>query len=461
MSQEEKIQETALTLLKKYTLCDNCLGRQFALLSTGLENRERGRCIKTYLTLIGSYLTETDYEKGIDILKTLAEKGEFQPAQLTLKRLGADFKENEEKCYLCGNLFKKLEDIAQDIVRKLEDYEFDTLLVGCKISPETIEKEDQLRSLFGIPWGESIKAEINREIGKLILKYVDNNKSVDFTFPDLIIQVDLINYNHEIKVNPIFIYGRYRKLIRGIPQTRWPCRECKGKGCARCNYTGKMYETSVEEVIVEPVLKITKGTEAKFHGAGREDIDAVMLGSGRPFVLEVRGVKKRHISLEELENLINKHGKGKIEVIKLSWANRDVLRKIKALSGITKKTYKVIVELEEKVPDEALENAKKVLEETVIKQRTPTRVAHRRADKERLKKIYSFNYKKLNDKKLEITIQCQGGLYVKELINGDGGRTQPNFSDLIGVKATCLELDVIDVDFSEELLSIKRPQKVS
>jgi len=43
-------------------------------------------------------------------------------------------------------------------------------------------------------------------------------------------------------------------------------------------------------------------------------------------------------------------------------------------------------------------------------------------------------------------IRCQGGLYIKELINGDDGRTTPNVSEIGGIPAKCLEIDVISIE---------------
>jgi tRNA pseudouridine synthase 10 len=44
-----------------------------------------------------------------------------------------------------------------------------------------------------------------------------------------------------------------------------------------------------------------------------------------------------------------------------------------------------------------------------------------------------------------IFIKCEGGLYVKELITGDEGRTKPNLSELIGIPVQVVELDVLEV----------------
>ena len=62
-----------------------------------------------------------------------------------------------------------------------------------------------------------------------------------------------------------------------------------------------MYQTSVEEIVAEKVMETSEGQEHSFHGMGREDIDARMLGNGRPFVLEIKNPVKRFIDLKEME----------------------------------------------------------------------------------------------------------------------------------------------------------------
>jgi tRNA pseudouridine synthase 10 len=42
-------------------------------------------------------------------------------------------------------------------------------------------------------------------------------------------------------------------------------------------------------------------------------------------------------------------------------------------------------------------------------------------------------------------VRCQGGLYVKELVSGDEGRTVPSVSSLLGTAAKTLKLDVLKV----------------
>jgi tRNA pseudouridine synthase 10 len=452
----ENITTKSIEILNSHHLCDNCLGRLFGMLGTEMTNEERGRSIRIILFMHAAKLIKNqELKEATKIINSIISGCDFSPAKKLAEKEGLNIKISADKCHICDNIFCNLNNYLEKSMNELRNYEFNTILVGTKIKDEYIEREDNLRSKYNIIWGESIKSELNREIGKLIIKKF-NNIDVDFKNPEMVIEYTIPEFDYSLNVNPIFLFGYYKKLIRGIPQTKWYCKNCKGEGCERCNFTGKMYDTSVEELISKPLIEQLKGTDGKFHGAGREDIDAVMLGTGRPFVLELKGVKKRNINLKEVEILINKENKKKVEVHYLKWVSRDVIRKLKALSKITKKTYKAIVKLAEKVDDQKIIDAEKKLTNCTIEQETPLRVIHRRRDKIREKKVYLFKIKKMSAKKLEIIIEGQGGLYIKELISGDEGRTRPNLSEILNIKSDCIQLDVLNVDFPEEVIFRRR-----
>jgi tRNA pseudouridine synthase 10 len=393
------------------TLCTRCWGRIFSQDIEGTNNHERGEYIKQILA------------------KNICENDNLI----------------NDYCYICDNIFQFIEKgLLNDIKKYLEnsEIEFSTFLVGCRVPAEIIQKEDYIYSkLEDEP--ESIKKEINREIGKFLSLQMGNE--VDFDNPNLVIMVDFntnMTPNLEIQLNPLFVEGRYRKLIRGIPQTKWPCRKCKGKGCEYCNYTGKLYMESVEELISPQIIKEVKGTESKFHGAGREDIDVRMLGNGRPFVVEIKEPQKRTLNLKELENKINLYAAGKVEVSNLKLVGKERRSQIKTSSTSTYKVYRAIVDLDKETSNDDL----KILSSLdVIEQRTPLRVSHRRADLIRKRRVRDLKVKKLDQERLELIIECEGGLYIKELISGDEYRTQPSVSSLLQNPARCVELDVLDV----------------
>jgi len=94
------------------------------------------------------------------------------------------------------------------------------------------------------------------------------------------------------------------KLLRGIPQTRWPCRECGGKGARGAKNTGKMYPESVDELIKPHLLEAAGVCRYSFSRAGREDIDALNAWRRQPFVVEAKRPHIRSLDLDALETQI-------------------------------------------------------------------------------------------------------------------------------------------------------------
>jgi tRNA pseudouridine synthase 10 len=145
-----------------------------------------------------------------------------------------------------------------------------------------------------------------------------------------------------------------------------------------------------------------------------------------------------------LEEEINASTVGKIEVSGLHFATKEVVRRLKKGEN-SQKEYALLAEFERDLTDKDLGIIEKIFSEVTIKQQTPLRVVHRRADIVRERYIYKVKVKKVSLKRALLEIRCQGGLYVKELVSGDEGRTIPNVSDSLGNPAKTLKLDVINV----------------
>ena len=100
-------------------------------------------------------------------------------------------------------------------------------------------------------------------------------------------------------------------------------------------------------------------------------------------------------------------------------------------------------------PDYVMEIMEK-LQGCTLAQRTPERVAHRRADKIRRRKVIETSEPSIevgDDGTLlgQFDLRCESGTYVKETVHGDGGRTQPSIASLIKAKCTVEWLDVADI----------------
>ena len=383
-------------------LCDHCLGRLFAKLTTGMSNDQRGA-----------------------IVRSLSPAAPPDPGSAG--------------CDICGGLFDELPKFADIAARSSEGFEFSTFLVGTKVDADLLEREEQLWADVGAKETESLKSELNREIGKLVEARLQ--KPVDFNNPDMVFLTDTRFDRVETSVAPLFVYGRYRKLSREIPQTRWPCRDCRGKGCPRCDGKGVMYEKSVQDLTGPIVMRHARGEDDFFHGMGREDIDARMLGNGRPFVVEVRRPRVRSLDLAKVQEEINSSSGGLVEVEGLRPSSRAEMRAIK--ESTHPKTYRVRVRFQHDFDHGKLNDIVRVLAENPISQQTPNRVSHRRADLERIRTVRRFETETVEGLEVVFVVEADSGTYIKELMHGDGGRTKPNVAEVVGVPCEVLSLDVI------------------
>lgn len=401
----DMIIKIAEKILEDRYVCDHCLGRQFAQLLQGLGNEERGKIIRDVLAL--------NLEAGKKIEVDMSNFTDY-------KFRFVDIKEGAGECSICGDIFKELDRYFGKIEKKLKGLEFDNFLVGTTLSQKLFEREEKLWDKIGIEYCEPIKAEINRIVGRKLEKKF--SKKAEFESPEIVAHINLENKDVNIQINPLFIYGVYKKFKKGIPQTKWP--------------SGK-YKTSIEEIIAKPFLKATKGKGEKFHGKGREDIDAKCTG-GRPFILEIQEPIKRDIDFSKIRKKLN----GGVRIFKLKKAGTKDVERIK--SATPDKTYKVIIETQNPVEKEDLKKIKKLADKKVY-QETPHRVLHRRADKLRRREIKDIDYRIINKRKIKLYIRAESGTYIKEFITGDKGRTYPSVSEMLRAKAEVKELDVIKI----------------
>jgi tRNA pseudouridine synthase 10 len=439
------ILKKAQEMLERHPLCDHCLGRQFALLGYGLDDKKRGETLKLLLTMKNHQLALSGKKAGFSNLRSLSSNGSFEMANEILKKMRKRAKKKFE-CYLCQDVFKSLDVLVENALAALETYDYTTFLVGIELPAAVEEREDEFKASFEVGYGESMRNEFSRDIGKKI--FAVTNKPAEYKKPDVVVLVKPFTGLARIQSNPLYVRGFYKKLVRGIPQSEWFCRTCRGEGCQRCNETGKMYSESVEEIIAGPLLEKTGGEAVAFHAAGREDVDVRMLGTGRPFIMEVKKPRKRFIDLKIVTKLVNNQAQGKVEVLNLCFASKNDVKQLKKAEG-SSKIYKVLIGFDKEVSDEELENITNKLTKAIIRQQTPLRVLHRRADLVRERYIYEANIRRLAPNRVEMKIRCQGGLYIKELITGNQGRTVPSVASIINAEAKPLELDVLNVIMEE------------
>ena len=449
-------------------------------------------------------------------------------------------------CPFCENLFEEVELLTDVIEDALQGYDIQKLQIGARFPKDQIEDEEGLRKQYAAGGSDALKPSLVKDISTQLSERLTTVEIVNDK-PDILALIDVLTLTVTLDVRSTYIYGRYRKHERGIPQTRWPCRACKGRGCAKCNDTGQQYPSSVQDLIGNPIIEFFEGREHAFHGMGREDIDVRCLGRGRPFVLEIKEPKRWDIDYDAAMKVVNEKADGAIEITDVRRSNRSEVVRVKDTPAEKSYTIRFLVEpltqpeldvltapldltkedvqqrgrgrrkhrrrgdkkdnpkkplqrveltiLEESelkkmkkaelvdlcverncastgvkadlivqllstnpqpveplpLPDEAtILNIIEKLEGVNLAQRTPERVAHRRADLVRRRKVIetrdaSVEIDASGSISVEFTLRCESGTYVKETVHGDDGRTQPSIASLIKAKCTVEWLDVGDI----------------
>lgn len=418
--------EKTFNILLKYPLCNYCLGRLFARLGRGLRNSERGYALKTLLLMT---LPLDRHEDIRDIIKLLAENS-GEPFTEVYKILYNE--ELDRKiCVVCGNKLsqKYFEELAKKVEEKIREFNATSFLVGVTISRETMLKELEVVREVGIDYSESLKNEIKREVGKIVRERTGIEP--DFSRPDIVVIIDYENDSIRTIVNPVLIVGRYWKKARNISHTAWIVNGVK------------KYPYSIEEFLNDMLNQIFDSEKVILHASGREDVDARMVGTGRPMVIEVYQPRFRlvdkHLLNEVLKTIV-------IDAEVYDEATRETIKLLKTDLSKKEKVYKALIVTSKPISESDLKKLEEFFKNRVVRQLTPRRMLRRKKEHERLRKVYEVIVNKISDRVFEALIKSDGGLYIKELVSGDQGRTEPSFSSVLGVEAYCVELDVVGIE---------------
>ncbi len=336
-------------------------------------------------------------------------------------------------CFVCdGELKNKLEEVKKKLnnasVENTSLKEFfksrniTKFSLSLNLFESLINKEEKL---FGFKLGNSLKNYLNSKIKDFIREEFGLEFSNDNWEVKIIIGEDI-----SIVRGDLFVFGYYKKLIPGISQKKWH------------------YPLSMEEAIGKFFSKEFKAKKYFLHASGREDVDVINEG-GRPFVLELQKASffPSFNHLKNLEDKINNYYRGIINIRIEGRVKRSFTTLVS--DSHFDKWYRAYLSWnkqrigEEELYQKLRENAKKLV--TTIYQKTPTRVLDRRANKVRRRRVYRIEVGR--DKfGIFVDIWGEAGLYIKELISGDNGRTTPNLSLIIGNTLKCSFLIVKNIN---------------
>jgi len=146
MSNYQKIIPIVNQIIKKYDLCDNCLGRLFSKQLHLSSNKLLGKKLKKNLN-------------------------------------------STQKCYICKNLFENLNYFLKLMLDVSSDYSFFSFSVGVMIKPSVIDRDDYIRSKYKLKGIDSVKTDLSKELRKFFSR--KTRKIVDLLDPDVTFTINL------------------------------------------------------------------------------------------------------------------------------------------------------------------------------------------------------------------------------------------------------------------------------
>ncbi|WP_218869113.1 tRNA pseudouridine(54/55) synthase Pus10 [Candidatus Nitrosotenuis sp. DW1] len=363
-------------ILKEYDLCDVCLGRMFAK------------------------------KLGLASNKKLGEK------------IHRALKIKSAKCYVCKNIFDGVSSQVAKMLDVSSDYDFATFLVGTKLKPSILDRDDHMRSRFRLRGIDGIKTNITRDLAKQFSRKA--KKKVESSEPDLVFMIDFKADSCTLQTKPVFLWGRYTKSERNIPQKQKPCATCLGKGCIDCNHHGISEFDSVEGLMSKYLFEKFDALQTKITWIGGEDSTSLVLGSGRPFFVKLLNPKKRHLRLPKKITL------GKITIHNLKLIGKTPSGPVQFTSKV-----KLYITCENKIEQNSLSKLDQLENNTIA--------VYEKSGRRTEKLIRNMRYKPSTENSFYLSMTAGGGLPLKRFVSGDD--IFPNISDILENRCRCETFD--------------------
>lgn len=331
-------------------------------------------------------------------------------------------------CFICRGLFDLIEEIVKEItflISVKNKYEFDSYSLGSSLPAHLFDNEDHFRSLFQLRGEENIKSAFNHAVRNNFEKVL--KKPLKIQSPDILINLSIshdLEFSVDFQTRPYYLICRYTKK-KLMHQRKFKCDNCEVRGCKICNLMeNNSQKKSIETIIKRHLMDFTSCDNVNFTWMGGEDQNSMVLGKGRFFIAQIINPKKRKIKkniIFQEDGIIFKikEKKDSIKKYSINYISKTKAY-VKALSPINNLN---LLRLNQ-------------LKNSTIKYRNKTKLVQRR--------IYKISVKRLDEYDFVITFLSDGGLFIKQFIEGKDW-IEPNISSYIDNKCTCIKFDVLDI----------------
>jgi tRNA pseudouridine synthase 10 len=331
-------------------------------------------------------------------------------------------KTSPKSCFICKNMMAKLETQLSKMLEMSHDYQFSSFLVGAILQPSILDRDDQIRSKFKLQGINSIKGDLNREIGKRFGRKTKTH--VDYLNPDIVFTLDFKKEECEIKPKPVFLSGRYTKNVRGMPQKQKPCKQCRGKGCFVCDFHGISEFDSVEGKIAKFLYEKFGAQQATITWIGSEDETSLVLGKGRPFFAKLVNPHKRTLKMAK-----------KIPLDGIVIHGLRIIQKIPPNAPRFRSKVEMEIQTENEIKRSQLKNLHKLEKQPIA--------IYENSGKKNQRHISDIKYKKKSANSFSLFMKADGGVPIKRF--ADGAEVTPSLSSILENPCKCTVFDFHEI----------------
>jgi tRNA pseudouridine synthase 10 len=239
--------------------------------------------------------------------------------------------------------------------------------------------------------------------------------------------------------------GRYIKKNRGIPQRSGGEHNSGNEVCIQskpyhivsqtprqASVIRTLEDASIQSIISKEILRITKGEALKFSWIGSEDENSLVLGSGRPFFVQIRNPKTIHLNQKTLR--FQEYG---LFVNIEEFFERLPEQPVQFIA----KT-RIVIQASRQIGKEGGLKIKSLANSIVVFQNQKNK------SRSSAKRIYSIDIVKINNKIFELDVIADVGLAIKQFVEGRE-YISPNISAVANLQCKCLLFDILDIRIKE------------
>lgn len=312
-----------------------------------------------------------------------------------------------------------LEGITHTVLEGISLYHYDSFSIGATMKPSMLDRDDQARSLARARGSDSIKTALTTAISRAVSRHT--GRVLTRIDPDITILVDMRNGSCQVRSKSVVVQTRYTKSIRGIPQKAARCDMCGMVGCTTCGNGDD--NQSIEDMLRCVLLDAVGGSDVRFTWVGGEDRNSLVLGGGRRVYGRIQNPIRRR---GPLPDVISATG-AVFSEITFAKGLPDALPAFCSLMRVRVRPSET--------PEPAALRRLHTLAGPILVDN-----GHRDWGERNLK---SLRYRVMRDGDLLLTLEAQGGMPIKRLVNGEG--VEPSISGTLGICCTCVHFDILDI----------------